>query len=171
MLTPNESELAAIAGPGDPEAAARSLLAGGPPGRAVVVTLGAAGVLVVRDALPAVAVPAARVVPVDTTGAGDTFNGALAAGLAAGLPLVDACRAGRRGRRPVDDEGGRPWGDADGGRAGGPPRRPDGLTAGSAGPASTPTVRRVPDGPSSAGGPNGPCIAGARPEETAADRR
>jgi len=116
VLTPNESELAAIAGPGDPEVAARSLLAGGPPGRAVVVTLGAAGVLVVRDALPVVAVPAARVVPVDTTGAGDTFNGALAAGLASGLPLVDASvravaaaglsttRAGARGGMPTAAE-------------------------------------------------------------------
>ncbi len=116
MLTPNESELAAIAGPGDPEVAARSLLAGGPPGRAVVVTLGAAGALVVQDARPAVAVPAARVVAVDTTGAGDTFNGALAAGLAAGRPLVDACRravaaaglsttrAGARGGMPTAAE-------------------------------------------------------------------
>jgi ribokinase len=31
-------------------------------------------------------------VPVDTVGAGDTFNGALAAGLAAGLALDVACR-------------------------------------------------------------------------------
>lgn len=36
--------------------------------------------------------PAAAVTPVDTTGAGDTFNGALAAGLAAGLELSDAAR-------------------------------------------------------------------------------
>lgn len=116
VLTPNESELATIAGPGEPEAAARTLLAAGPPGRAVVVTLGAAGALVVPAGGPAVAIPAIRVVPLDTTGAGDTFNGALAAGLAAGLPLVDAAeravaaaglstaRPGARGGMPTTAE-------------------------------------------------------------------
>jgi ribokinase len=92
VLTPNASELGAIGGPGAPEGVARSLLAGGPESRAVVVTLGAAGAIVVRATGPALAIPAARVVPVDTVGAGDTFNGALAAGLAAGLALDVACR-------------------------------------------------------------------------------
>jgi ribokinase len=36
--------------------------------------------------------PTARVEVVDTVGAGDTLNGALAAGLAVGLELVDASR-------------------------------------------------------------------------------
>lgn len=57
---------------------------------AVVVTLGAAGALIVRKGSAAVAVPAPAVHPVDTTGAGDTFNGALAAGLADGLDLAEA---------------------------------------------------------------------------------
>jgi ribokinase len=92
VLTPNESELAALAAPGLPEAAARSLLVGSGPDRVVVVTLGAAGALVVAADRPAVAIPATPVDPVDTTGAGDAFNGALAAGLAAGRPLVDAAR-------------------------------------------------------------------------------
>jgi ribokinase len=92
VLTPNEGELALLAGPGDPEGAARRVLDRGRPGRSVVVTLGAAGALVVPAGGPAVAVPAAAVTPVDTTGAGDTFNGALAAGLAAGLPLRAAAR-------------------------------------------------------------------------------
>jgi ribokinase len=92
VVTPNASELAAIVGPGEPEAAARALLAGGGPGRAVVVTLGAAGALLVPADAAALAIPAARVVPVDTVGAGDTFNGALAAGLAGGLALDEACR-------------------------------------------------------------------------------
>jgi ribokinase len=94
VLTPNEAELAAAARPGDAEAAARSLLAASGPARTVVVTLGAAGALVVPSLGPTTVIPALRVEPVDTVGAGDTFNGALAAGLAAGLELADAaCRA------------------------------------------------------------------------------
>ena len=92
VLTPNETELAVLAGPGDPEAGARRLLDRGRPGRAIVVTLGAAGALVVPSGGPAVVVPAPAVTAVDTTGAGDTFNGALAAGLVAGLALPDAVR-------------------------------------------------------------------------------
>jgi ribokinase len=110
ILTPNETELALLAGSGpgpgpssgrgDAETAARQVLAGQPTGagvgtahgRAVVVTLGAAGALIVRAAGAAVAVPAPAVEVVDTTGAGDTFNGALAAGLADGLDLTRAVR-------------------------------------------------------------------------------
>jgi ribokinase len=115
ILTPNETELALLAGTGragaDPESAARLVLtscvpaggrlaageclaAGGAAAHepAVVVTLGAAGALIVRAGSAAVAVAAPAVHPVDTTGAGDTFNGALAAGLADGLDLVGAVR-------------------------------------------------------------------------------
>jgi ribokinase len=92
VLTPNETELAVLAGPGDPEAGARRLLDRGRRGRAIVVTLGAAGALVVPAGGPAVAIPAPAVTAVDTTGAGDTFNGALAAGLVAGRALPDAVR-------------------------------------------------------------------------------
>jgi ribokinase len=122
VLTPNETELAIVAavrpaavGPtgDDPESAARHLLTGhafrgrgaggaqaggvppgrrGPGGPAVVVTLGAAGALVVRIDGPAVAVGAPHVTPLDTTGAGDAFNGALAAALADGLDLAEAVR-------------------------------------------------------------------------------
>lgn len=100
ILTPNESELAVIAGPGAPEEAARALLAergpeagGARRPRAVVVTRGSAGALLVPEAGPTVRLAAARVTPVDTTGAGDTFNGALAAALAAGRGLEDAARS------------------------------------------------------------------------------
>lgn len=148
ILTPNETELAILAGVGpaavgparvgsagdDPESLAGLLLAGGlgghvgggdtsdrvagardaaggdTPGRgdttggggtagrrrpswpAVVVTLGAAGALVVRIDGPTLAVGAPHVTPLDTTGAGDAFNGALAAALADGLDLPEAVR-------------------------------------------------------------------------------
>ena len=137
IVTPNEAELALLAaaaatgatnggpagahpsartGAGDVELKARRLLAGGPDHRAVVVTLGAAGALAVPAARPSSAIPAAHVVPVDTTGAGDAFNGALAAGLAAGLPLdaaarqaaaaagLSTTRAGARGGMPTAAE-------------------------------------------------------------------
>ena len=60
-------------------------------GRAIVVTLGADGVVA---ATPAGIVRAAglAIVPVDTVGAGDTFCGYLAAGLQAGLGLEQAMR-------------------------------------------------------------------------------
>ncbi|WP_308468331.1 ribokinase [Rathayibacter soli] len=60
---------------------------------AVVVTLGAAGAVVLTRELgdaPAAHVPAMPVTTVDTTGAGDTFCGALVAELDAGADLIDA---------------------------------------------------------------------------------
>lgn len=60
-------------------------------GQAIIVTLGAEGVLAAtpREFLK---VPAMKITPVDTVGAGDTFCGYLAAGLDSGLPLEDALR-------------------------------------------------------------------------------
>ncbi|MBM7479107.1 ribokinase [Oerskovia jenensis] len=102
LLIVNEHEARDLAGeaagptgaaPTDPvDAAARlaaTLLARVP---AVVVTLGGAGCLVVRRGAEPVHVPAPRVDAVDTTGAGDTFCGVLAAALAGGSTLVDAAR-------------------------------------------------------------------------------
>jgi ribokinase len=58
-------------------------------GRTIVVTLGGEGVIAVSpDAV--VRVEALKITPIDTVGAGDTFCGYLAAGLAAGLPLEQA---------------------------------------------------------------------------------
>ena len=78
LLTPNEPEVQALAGITDVIAAARSLAAEthGP----VIVTRGAAGASIVsEDAV--VHVPAPECAPVDTVGAGDVFNGVLAARL------------------------------------------------------------------------------------------
>jgi ribokinase len=91
ILTPNEHEVAALGGEGGPEAAARALAAR--TGAPVVVTLGAAGALVVEPAGRSTTVPAPAVDVRDTTGAGDTFSGVLATGLAARRPLLDAVAA------------------------------------------------------------------------------
>ena len=57
----------------------------------VIVTLGAAGVIVATGAQVTL-IPAPRVHVVDTTGAGDCFTGAFAAALVAGEPIAEAAR-------------------------------------------------------------------------------
>lgn len=90
ILTPNEGELDLLAGAGGTVSArAKRLLGGDRAGRAVCVTLGARGVLVVTGRR-ARSVPAPRVSAIDTVGAGDALNGALAAGLASGLAFPEA---------------------------------------------------------------------------------
>jgi ribokinase len=89
LLTPNASEAAALTGEADPEAAAAALAVR--TGAPVLVTLGAAGALLL-DGGRAERIPPPPVDVVDTTGAGDTLNGALAAELARGAELRDAVR-------------------------------------------------------------------------------
>ncbi len=94
VLTPNEHEaglLAGIAVKDERSArdAARRLRDRGP--ATVVVTLGERGVYAVAPGFEA-HVPAFKVEPVDTTAAGDVFNGALAVALAEKLPLPEALR-------------------------------------------------------------------------------
>lgn len=91
VLVPNRPELALLTGSGElktiaeVEHAARSL----GHGVDIVATLGADGALLVgRD--DATTVPAPEVAPLDPTGAGDAFCGALARGLSAGMRLLDA---------------------------------------------------------------------------------
>lgn len=89
ILVPNEGEAQALTGENEPMNAARVLAARS--GAPVVVTLGPQGAVVVDDGAVE-HVPAPLVETVDTTGAGDTFCGALAAELAAGSSLIDAVR-------------------------------------------------------------------------------
>jgi ribokinase len=94
-LTPNETEAAALTGIpvtdiASAEKAAMALLARGV--RNVILTLGAQGALIKNSTLTQ-HVPAVNAGPVvETTGAGDAFNGGLAAGLADGMDLIEATR-------------------------------------------------------------------------------
>ena len=86
IVVPNEHEADLIGG-------VQALLDHGV--SAVVTTLGASGVVVsesIDDAIETWSAPAFDVEPLDTTGAGDAFCGALAARLAAGDDLHDAVR-------------------------------------------------------------------------------
>lgn len=60
--------------------------------QALVITRGAAGATALLPDGGRIAVPALAIEPVDTTGAGDTFAGVLAASLDQGLPLDRALR-------------------------------------------------------------------------------
>jgi ribokinase len=74
-ITPNEVELAALGAV--------------PPEVPVIETRGERGARIVQGGIPQ-DLPAPKVEVVDTTGAGDCFNGVFAAGLLEGRPLVDA---------------------------------------------------------------------------------
>jgi ribokinase len=97
FLTPNETEAEALTGIRistieDARQAADALLARGV--GAAVITLGARGVLY-RSRAETVHVPVFMAGPVvETTGAGDAFNGGFAAALAEGLTAVEAVRFG-----------------------------------------------------------------------------
>lgn len=90
IITPNRSEAAALLGQtedGIPPANALEEL-GFP---AAVVTLGEEGAALYQGGEVEL-IPAPAVEAVDATGAGDAFNGILAAGLVAGLPVAQAAR-------------------------------------------------------------------------------
>jgi ribokinase len=92
-LTPNETEAAILAGQ-DPSSAGQDSL----PRLAsildvpnLVVTLGSKGACILRNAEPTY-ISSFPITPVDTTAAGDAFNGALAVALARGESLSQAVR-------------------------------------------------------------------------------
>jgi len=94
LLTPNAGELGELAAElgvaADPAAAAAALARR--TGAPVIVTLGGDGALVLVPGSTADHVPPRPADVRDTTGAGDTFNGVLAARLAAGDALDSAVR-------------------------------------------------------------------------------
>jgi len=97
FITPNETEAEALTGlpvtnVAEARAAAHALLARGV--GAVVLTLGANGALY-HDAQQSVHVPAISAGPVvETTGAGDAFNGGFAVALSEGRDVIAAVRFG-----------------------------------------------------------------------------
>ncbi|WOI55726.1 ribokinase [Palleronia sp. LCG004] len=97
FITPNESEAEALTGIDvssieGAERAARDLVARGV--GAVILTLGENGALF-HDGIDAIHVPALHAGPVaETTGAGDAFNGGVAAALSRGADPKDAVRFG-----------------------------------------------------------------------------
>lgn len=97
FLTPNETETQTLLGePGlkmesdaDLELAAKAILALGP--RSVVLKLGARGCMI-ASVEGSLRVPGFKVSAVDTTAAGDVFNGAFATALAEGRSVPEAAR-------------------------------------------------------------------------------
>jgi ribokinase len=96
-MTPNETEVEDMTGVKvvsleDAKAAANALLARGV--GTAVITLGERGALIHNHSMSEI-VPIFSAGPVvETTGAGDAFNGGFAVGLARGLPPVEAARFG-----------------------------------------------------------------------------
>jgi ribokinase len=86
VVTPNNGEVTDLSPASEDSVAAAHALRERTPGLAVLVTMGEAGAYLL-DEHGESGIPAPSVHTVDATGAGDCFNGVLAAGLLDGLPL------------------------------------------------------------------------------------
>ncbi|MFO0959453.1 MAG: ribokinase [Isosphaeraceae bacterium] len=109
VLTPNQEEALELAGLGrsgrEPMRAAAALFRRTGAG-SVVITLGDDGAFVLDRDGNELLIPPHRVEVVDTVGAGDAYNGALAVALAEGRPLIEAAKwAGAAGALAVTRTG------------------------------------------------------------------
>jgi len=118
LLTPDETETEIISGirvrnESSAETAARYFISRGV--KNVVITMGAQGAYLHCDSYSGM-VPGVKVNPIDTTAAGDVFNGALAVGISEGMNLKEAVvfankaaavsvtRLGAQASAPIRDE-------------------------------------------------------------------
>ena len=90
IVVSNETEFALLAGEGELDEKMQGYVRA--TGRTIIVTLGPEGARARTPEGEMIEVPAHKVTPVDTVGAGDTFVGYLAAGLEAGLGLEVAMK-------------------------------------------------------------------------------
>jgi ribokinase len=93
-ITPNEVEAELLTGvrvidPPSAEKAAEKLIGKGV--NSVIITMGAAGAFIKSSAI-SMMIPVVPAKALDTTAAGDVFNGALAVGISEGMELVEAVR-------------------------------------------------------------------------------
>lgn len=89
ILIPNEGELYALANSTDLNTACRNLIKSGV--STLIVTLGEKGAYYFTNKKQII-LPTIKVTPIDTTGAGDTFCGAVAAMISKQLNIIDAIK-------------------------------------------------------------------------------